>query len=134
MKTTAHHNTGYVELKVILFKVSILIFSNTLLYGQATESSQKELTVLTAKALIDVQTGKIITNPVIYIREGKIEKIGSGLEIPGNAKRIDLSNKYILPGLIDAHTHLCHEYHGELNKVSGANTIVETVKLTEGER
>jgi hypothetical protein len=29
---------------------------------------------------------------------------------------------------------LCHEYHGELEKISGANTIAETVKLTEGDR
>jgi hypothetical protein len=29
---------------------------------------------------------------------------------------------------------LCHEYYGELEKVSGANTITETVKLTEGDR
>ena len=87
-----------------------------------------------AKALIDVQTGKTITDPVVYIREGKIEKIGSGLEVPANARLIDLSGKYILPGLIDAHTHLCHEYHGELEKIPGANTIVETVNLTEADR
>ena len=110
------------------------MFSSTWTYGQTVESNQKELTVLIAKALVDVQNGKTIINPVIYIREGKIEKIGSGLEIPANAKRIDLSDKYILPGLIDAHTHLCHEYNGELDKVSGANTIIETVKLTEGDR
>jgi imidazolonepropionase-like amidohydrolase len=104
------------------------------LHGQAIESNQKELTVLIAKALIDVQNGKTIIDPVVYIREGKIEKVGIGLEIPGNAKLIDLSGKYILPGLIDAHTHLCHEYHGELEKVSGANAITETVELTEGDR
>src|SRR6478609_3215099 len=88
-------------LKGILFKISILLFGNTLMYGQALENNQKELTVLTAKAWIDVQNGKTISNPVIYIRDGKIEKIGSGLEIPDNAKRIDLSGKYIIPGLID---------------------------------
>ncbi len=104
------------------------------MYGQTIGNNQKELTVVIAKALIDVQTGKTIINPVVYVREGKIEKIGSGLEVPANVKVIDLSGKYILPGLIDAHTHLCHEYHGELEKISGANTITETVNLTEGDR
>lgn len=133
MNISAHYS-GYPTLKRILFKMCILLFCNTLMYGQAVESNQIGLTVLIAKALIDVGNGKTIINPVVYIREGKIEKIGSGLEIPDNAKLIDLSGKYILPGLIDAHTHLCHEYHGELEKLSGANTITETVKLTEGDR
>ena len=134
MHQSAHHHLGYTTLKRIPFTICILLFCNALMYGQALENSQKELTVLIAKALIDVQNGKTINNPVIYIREGKIEKIGSGLEIPDKAKLIDLSGKYILPGLIDAHTHLCHEYHGELEKVSGANTITEAVKLTDGDR
>ena len=133
LKQTQLHS-GSATLKGILFKISVLLFGNTLMYGQVIESNQKELTVVIAKALIDVENGKAVINPVVYIREGKIEKIGSGLEIPDNAKLIDLSGKYILPGLIDAHTHLCHEYHVELEKVSGANTITETVKLTEGER
>jgi imidazolonepropionase-like amidohydrolase len=134
MNISAQDRKGYSSFKGNLFKICIVLFSSTWTYGQTVESNQKELTVLIAKALVDVQNGKTIINPVIYIREGKIEKVGSGLEIPANAKRIDLSDKYILPGLIDAHTHLCHEYHGELDKVSGANTIIETVKLTEGDR
>ncbi|MEC7262817.1 MAG: amidohydrolase family protein, partial [Bacteroidota bacterium] len=120
--------------KETVLKVCILFFCSISMNGQTVESSQEELTVLTAKALIDVQSGKTINNPVVYIQEGKIVKIGSGLEIPGNAKFIDLSDKYILPGLIDAHTHLCHEYKYELENVSGSNTITETVMLTEGDR
>jgi imidazolonepropionase-like amidohydrolase len=134
MKISTHQYSGHPTLKRTLLNICILLFCNTLMYGQTVENNQKELTVLIAKALIDVQTGRTIINPVVYIREGKIEKVGSGLEVPANVKLIDLSGKYILPGLIDAHTHLCHEYHGELEKISGANTIAETVKLTEGDR
>lgn len=116
------------------FLIYLLLFCNKLIYGQGVESGQNALIVLRAKASVDIQSGKMIVDPVIYIRAGKIEKIGSSLEIPENATLIDLPDKYILPGLIDAHTHLCHEYYGELEKVAGANTIVETVKLTEGDR
>src|SRR5687768_12726861 len=108
MNIRAHHPGT--TLRAILLNILILLPGNTFLYGQAAASNQKELTVLTAKTLIDVRNGKTIINPVVYIREGKIEKIGSGLEIPGNAMLIELPGKYILPGLIDAHTHLCHEY------------------------
>lgn len=134
MNISTHYQVGCTTLKGMLFGISIVLLGNTLICGQGVESTQNKLTVLIAKALIDVQTGKTINNPVVYIREGKIERTGSSLEIPANVKLIDLSDKYILPGLIDAHTHLCHEYHGELEKISGANTITETVKLTEGDR
>lgn len=120
--------------KGIQLQISFLICHATLSYGQSVENKTNGLTVLVAKALVDVQNGKTIMNPVVYILEGKIEQIGSSLKIPDSAKLIDLSGKYILPGLIDAHTHLCHEYYGELDRVSGANTIIETLKLTEGDR
>ena len=119
----------------INFKIGlILLVSITLSHGQSVKDKTNGLTVLMAKALVDVQNGKTVVSPVLYIQGGKIEKIGTGLPIPDGAKIINLSDKYILPGLIDAHTHLCHEYYGELERISGANTITETVKLTEGDR
>ncbi|MEP7322326.1 MAG: amidohydrolase family protein [Saprospiraceae bacterium] len=126
--------TSFLNKKGILLQICFLIFCTTLSYGQSVENNTKGLTVIIAKALVDVQNGKTILNPVVFIRDGKIEQIGSGLKIPDSVKIIDLSGKYILPGLIDAHTHLCHEYYGELDRVSGANTMIETVKLTEGDR
>jgi imidazolonepropionase-like amidohydrolase len=134
MHTQIYRNATLVMAKRTLLILFFALLTNALLHGQTLDSNQKKLTVVIAKALIDVQNGKTIDNPVIFIREGKIEKIGSGLEIPAEANVIKLSNQYILPGLIDAHTHLCHEYYGELDKVSGANTLTETVKLTEGDR
>lgn len=108
MKITRHHwNFGLY--KRIALKICICLCCHVSVYGQPPEIDQEELTVLVAKAMIDVRDGKIIPNAVIFIRDDKIEKVGSDLEIPGEAKIIDLSNKYILPGLVDAHTHLCHE-------------------------
>lgn len=50
--------------------------------------------------------GGVISNSVVIIREGKIEAIGdSTLEIHGNSMQIDLSGKFIAPGLVDAHVH-----------------------------
>jgi len=47
------------------------------------------------------------TEQVILVEDGKVKAIGHGLSIPPNAQIFDLSKETVLPGLIDAHTHLC---------------------------
>jgi imidazolonepropionase-like amidohydrolase len=65
-----------------------------------------QVIALTAGTLIDPESGNEKTNQTILIEAGKIKEIGAGLRIPTDAIRIDLSREVVLPGLIDAHTHL----------------------------
>jgi imidazolonepropionase-like amidohydrolase len=69
-------------------------------------SAFAQVTAIKAGHLVDPQTGKVLTNQVILIRNNKVEQVGSGLAIPADAKVIDLSQMTVLPGLIDCHTHL----------------------------
>jgi imidazolonepropionase-like amidohydrolase len=62
--------------------------------------------VLRAGKLLDVRTGKTLTNQAIVIEDGKIVSVGPDSGTTGDAKVIDLSGKTVLPGLIDAHTHI----------------------------
>ncbi len=134
MINSTHHKLHSKVLEAIFLNIFLLLFLSVKMEAQIVEDNQEGLTVLIAKAMIDVQTGETIEDPVIYIRNGKIEKAGQDLEIPENSHLIDLSEQYILPGLVDAHTHLCHEYRFELEAIPGSNTITETVLLTEGDR
>jgi imidazolonepropionase-like amidohydrolase len=67
--------------------------------------------VLVNANLVNVRDGRITTNATIAIRNGRIESIGSGPSTalgagaPAGARVLDLKGKYVLPGLIDAHTH-----------------------------
>jgi imidazolonepropionase-like amidohydrolase len=65
-----------------------------------------QTTAILAGSLIDPESGTAKPNQTILVEGGKIKAVGSGLEIPAAAERIDLSHESVLPGLFDAHTHL----------------------------
>jgi imidazolonepropionase-like amidohydrolase len=89
--------------------VSIFIVS----FGTCNAS---ELIYIQAGTLIDVQSGKSLKNQVITIRDERIEQVGDAddTDMEANATIIDLSDSYVMPGLIDMHDHLTydHRYHG----------------------
>ncbi len=66
-----------------------------------------QITAIKAGKIVHPETGTIQSNQIILIEGQNIKAIGANLEIPLSAKVIDLSNKVVLPGLFDAHTHLC---------------------------
>ncbi|MCH8495604.1 MAG: amidohydrolase family protein [Balneolales bacterium] len=52
-------------------------------------------------------SGEPIENGVIIIQNGKISAIGdASTPIPANAERIDVTDKVIMPGLVDTHSHI----------------------------
>ncbi|MDT7543406.1 MAG: hypothetical protein QOE33_3310 [Acidobacteriota bacterium] len=66
-----------------------------------------ELTAVRAGHLLDVESGRLVEEAVVLIRNGRITDVGSHLAIPQGAHLIDLGRAAtLLPGLIDTHTHL----------------------------
>ena len=63
---------------------------------------------LTGATLVDVVTGRSLPNAVLLVRDGRIVTLGSAAEIsiPRGATTTDLQQRWIIPGLIDARTHL----------------------------
>jgi imidazolonepropionase-like amidohydrolase len=82
-------------------------------FGSASAQQSGKRTIVRAGKLLDVKSGKTQANQVIVIVGDKIVSVGPASEIKPSSTDtlIDLSNATVLPGLIDAHTHLTFNPH-----------------------
>jgi imidazolonepropionase-like amidohydrolase len=71
---------------------------------------EPKVTAIRAGQLIDPETGTASADQTILIRGEKIEEVGGNVTIPRGAEVIDLSSLSVLPGLVDAHTHMAFTY------------------------
>src|SRR5215470_4934521 len=61
--------------------------------------------VIKGGTILTVTHGKI-ENGSIYIHNGKIAAVGQSVNAPANATVIDAAGKWVMPGLIDSHSHI----------------------------
>ena len=73
--------------------------------GGALHAQQPEVTVLQGATILTVSHGTI-ENGSIVIRGGKIAAVGTNLPVPEGARVIDAKGRYVLPGIIDCHSHM----------------------------
>ena len=69
-------------------------------------SVQAQNTVIKAGHFFDARSGKMLDNQTIIIQNGKIKEVGTNLKINKTDTIIDLSNSWVLPGLMDCHVHI----------------------------
>jgi imidazolonepropionase-like amidohydrolase len=65
-------------------------------------------TLIKASRLLDPRTGNVLSPAAVLIEGDRIKQVGpfAQIKVPADAKIIDLGTATLLPGLIDAHTHL----------------------------
>lgn len=93
------------------------------LAGAAPASA--ESVVVTAARMLDVDKGAIVSDPVIVVTDGRIAAVAAGgasrPAIPADARRVDLGDVTLVPGLIDMHVHLT-----SLAEIGGYQTLKYT--------
>jgi len=90
-------------MKPIFRAVALLtVFCASQVFSQ-TQPAAKPV-VVRANHMLDVKTGRTIDNPVIVINGDRITSVSG--PAPANATVIDLPSATLVPGLIDAHTHI----------------------------
>jgi len=90
-----------------LLHFSAMLLIAAPLFAQSTAPSAPRRVVVRAGRVLDVKTGNVLTNQAIVIEGDKIVSVGpASAKTAAGPETIDLPDAIVLPGLIDAHTHL----------------------------
>jgi imidazolonepropionase-like amidohydrolase len=72
--------------------------------------------------VVDVRTGRVLPNATVVLRDGKIQSVGTAAA-PAGVQTLDVKGRYVLPGLIDCHTHISTMAAARLALQSGVTTV-----------
>lgn len=73
--------------------------------ARATAAAGSAVTALTHATVIDTDTGRRLRDQTVLLAGDRITTVGSHVRIPRGARVIDLTGKYVVPGLADMHVH-----------------------------
>src|SRR6266403_4792044 len=84
----------------------LLLFACSLVTAQTP--SPDHWIAIRAGRLFDTKSPKLVSNQVVLIHGDRITEVGPAerVKVPAGAEVVDLSHATVLPGLIDAHTHV----------------------------
>ncbi len=111
-------------------RIVLLLLPFVLNVVLSTSHAQSNTTVLKGGTVIDVENyGKSandIKNAIVIIRDGKVNSVGraADIKIPSNATVVDVSGKYILPGLIEGFGSVANQSFANAYLYMGVTTVV----------
>jgi imidazolonepropionase-like amidohydrolase len=82
--------------------------------------------VLIRNATVHTVTNGTLENSDVLVRDGKISRIGQGLTAPGGVRVIDATSLHLMPGIIDAHSHIALSSVNE-----SSNPVVAEVQMRD---
>jgi imidazolonepropionase-like amidohydrolase len=95
------------KLNTAIMKTILLLFSCLLSGGVL----QAQNAVIKAGHLFDPRTGKMLSDQIIIVKDGKVQETGSNLKYNNTDNVIDLSQSWVLPGLMDCHVHITFNFN-----------------------
>ena len=103
-------------------RLSILAVALAGCAAATAQQPETHITVLHAARILDVAAGKVLSPGEVLVEGERIREAGTHVTRPAGAVVIDLGDTTLMPGLIDAHTHLFLHPGNE-----GLQTVEESV-------
>src|ERR1700726_2967245 len=96
----------------IMYKYWLLmaLLAVPVLPAHAQPAKTSKTYVLKAARMFDGKSNTVSTPGLVVVTDGKISGVGAKAPIPAGAETLDLGDATLLPGFIDAHTHLTMMY------------------------
>ncbi len=69
-------------------------------------TAQSATVAFTHVNVVPMDRERVVANQTVIVRDGVILQIGTDIPVPAGSQRIDGRGKYLIPGLMDMHTHL----------------------------
>jgi imidazolonepropionase-like amidohydrolase len=91
------------------------ISAGVLILGLSGLLSATEKPILLRNGQIITVSSETIPGGDLLIQGTKIVKVGKGLSVPPGAEVIDLNGRWVMPGIIDSHSHIALE--GDVNEM-----------------
>ena len=98
-------------MKNILFVLILILFNFTVISAQTV--------AFVGVNVIPMDKERVLENQTVLVREGFIVEIGKKVKIPKDAHVIDGKGKYLIPGLVDMHTHLLSDGDDYPDSIAG---------------
>jgi imidazolonepropionase-like amidohydrolase len=97
--------------------LTMFLFAIAALFSAAAHAQDADVTLIKNATVLTVTHGTI-EHGSILIRDGKIAAVGTDVSAPSDAKVIDATGEYVIPGIIDCHSHIAID--GDVNEGSVA--------------
>jgi imidazolonepropionase-like amidohydrolase len=95
------------RLRSLFSAILLITLAGFLLHAPAqSQSAPAHAVVLHAARLLDISNGTLVKPGEVLVQGDRIVEVGSTVTHPAGAEVIDLGDRTLLPGLIDAHVHL----------------------------
>jgi imidazolonepropionase-like amidohydrolase len=103
---TLTQRTGTIRRMIRPLALVGILLAGAALAAQPTTSSHEPLALVNA-TVVNVRDGSVQRGVTILVRGGRIESVGTGAA-PAGMRTIDVRDRYVMPGLIDAHVHIAN--------------------------